>query len=302
MVVSFECTRSAGSLFFGECSWAEMFGSGAVVLYSIRRHRPPAPTNAARVLDSSPWQRPESAAFNSVSGRGRMSKPWHGQISIPRQTKRQHRSGDSPPPGDRRGIGRRAGTAVHHHPSSLTPLLVPRAAMASRMCPIRCRFHWKVLLLGFWVVVCWILSACGLLRALFPGFILFLWLFLSLLDSVHSAAIKSCPYGLLCHLPLVLVASSSFVRRAFISTLLYGDYVLRCYFFELYFTDFISKLAWRQLLHQFWLVSFCFWPGIEARGFIFGPAIALALGAKFIPLRKPRKLPGEVTWSSSVLG
>ncbi|TVU29260.1 hypothetical protein EJB05_20819, partial [Eragrostis curvula] len=32
---------------------------------------------------------------------------------------------------------------------------------------------------------------------------------------------------------------------------------------------------------------------IEARGFIFGPAIALALGAKFIPLRKPRKLPGE---------
>uniref|UniRef100_A0A0A9E2V6 adenine phosphoribosyltransferase n=1 Tax=Arundo donax TaxID=35708 RepID=A0A0A9E2V6_ARUDO len=35
-------------------------------------------------------------------------------------------------------------------------------------------------------------------------------------------------------------------------------------------------------------------PGIEARGFIFGPAIALAIGAKFIPLRKPKKLPGEV--------
>uniref|UniRef100_A0A0E0CNF0 adenine phosphoribosyltransferase n=1 Tax=Oryza meridionalis TaxID=40149 RepID=A0A0E0CNF0_9ORYZ len=31
--------------------------------------------------------------------------------------------------------------------------------------------------------------------------------------------------------------------------------------------------------------------GIEARGFIFGPAIALAIGAKFIPLRKPKKLP-----------
>uniref|UniRef100_A0A9I9CLP5 adenine phosphoribosyltransferase n=1 Tax=Cucumis melo TaxID=3656 RepID=A0A9I9CLP5_CUCME len=30
---------------------------------------------------------------------------------------------------------------------------------------------------------------------------------------------------------------------------------------------------------------------IEARGFIFGPPIALAIGAKFIPLRKPRKLP-----------
>jgi len=31
--------------------------------------------------------------------------------------------------------------------------------------------------------------------------------------------------------------------------------------------------------------------GIEARGFIFGSAIALALGAGFIPARKPGKLP-----------
>ncbi|KAL3497460.1 hypothetical protein ACH5RR_040192 [Cinchona calisaya] len=34
--------------------------------------------------------------------------------------------------------------------------------------------------------------------------------------------------------------------------------------------------------------------GIEARGFIFGPPIALAIGAKFVPLRKPKKLPGKV--------
>ncbi|KAE8665215.1 Adenine phosphoribosyltransferase 5 [Hibiscus syriacus] len=34
--------------------------------------------------------------------------------------------------------------------------------------------------------------------------------------------------------------------------------------------------------------------GVEARGFMFGPPIALAIGAKFVPLRKPRKLPGEV--------
>ncbi|XP_031501814.1 adenine phosphoribosyltransferase 3 [Nymphaea colorata] len=34
--------------------------------------------------------------------------------------------------------------------------------------------------------------------------------------------------------------------------------------------------------------------GIEARGFIFGPPIALEIGAKFVPLRKPKKLPGEV--------
>ncbi|KAK8505391.1 hypothetical protein V6N11_057719 [Hibiscus sabdariffa] len=34
--------------------------------------------------------------------------------------------------------------------------------------------------------------------------------------------------------------------------------------------------------------------GVEARGFMFGTAIALAIGAKFVPLRKPKKLPGEV--------
>ncbi|XP_039044307.1 adenine phosphoribosyltransferase 5-like [Hibiscus syriacus] len=34
--------------------------------------------------------------------------------------------------------------------------------------------------------------------------------------------------------------------------------------------------------------------GVEARGFMFGPPIALAIGAKFVPLRKPKKLPGEV--------
>lgn len=32
--------------------------------------------------------------------------------------------------------------------------------------------------------------------------------------------------------------------------------------------------------------------GIEARGFIFGTAIAYALGTGFVPLRKPGKLPG----------
>ncbi|RWR89264.1 adenine phosphoribosyltransferase 3 isoform X2 [Cinnamomum micranthum f. kanehirae] len=41
--------------------------------------------------------------------------------------------------------------------------------------------------------------------------------------------------------------------------------------------------------------------GVEARGFIFGPPIALAIGAKFVPLRKPRKLPGEVISQKYVL-
>src|SRR6202041_2583785 len=31
--------------------------------------------------------------------------------------------------------------------------------------------------------------------------------------------------------------------------------------------------------------------GIEARGFIFGPALAYRLNAGFVPVRKPRKLP-----------
>jgi adenine phosphoribosyltransferase len=34
--------------------------------------------------------------------------------------------------------------------------------------------------------------------------------------------------------------------------------------------------------------------GIEARGYFFAPALALALGAGFVPVRKPKKLPSMV--------
>ncbi|KAL1124597.1 hypothetical protein AAG570_001221 [Ranatra chinensis] len=35
--------------------------------------------------------------------------------------------------------------------------------------------------------------------------------------------------------------------------------------------------------------------GLDARGFLFGPSLALHLGVPFIPVRKSGKLPGEVS-------
>lgn len=47
--------------------------------------------------------------------------------------------------------------------------------------------------------------------------------------------------------------------------------------------DALEKSAAGQTIHRV--------AGIEARGFIFAPAIARALGAGFVPIRKPNKLP-----------
>jgi len=41
--------------------------------------------------------------------------------------------------------------------------------------------------------------------------------------------------------------------------------------------------------------------GIEARGFIFAPALAYRLGAGFVPVRKPKKLPAKTSSVSYAL-
>ena len=54
------------------------------------------------------------------------------------------------------------------------------------------------------------------------------------------------------------------------------------------FATLIDALSEHYLREQIDLVL-----GIEARGFIFGPALAYRLNAGFVPVRKPKKLPAE---------
>jgi adenine phosphoribosyltransferase len=55
------------------------------------------------------------------------------------------------------------------------------------------------------------------------------------------------------------------------------------------FAQMIDALAAHYISRKIDLVL-----GIEARGFIFGPALAYRLNAGFVPVRKPRKLPAPV--------
>ncbi len=54
------------------------------------------------------------------------------------------------------------------------------------------------------------------------------------------------------------------------------------------FARLIDLLSERYVGQQIDVVA-----GIEARGFIFGPALAYRLNAGFVPIRKPRKLPSK---------
>jgi adenine phosphoribosyltransferase len=62
------------------------------------------------------------------------------------------------------------------------------------------------------------------------------------------------------------------------------------------FTGLIDRLCDHYEGHQIDLVA-----GIEARGFIFAPALAYRLGAGFIPVRKPNKLPAKTAKVSYAL-
>jgi adenine phosphoribosyltransferase len=55
------------------------------------------------------------------------------------------------------------------------------------------------------------------------------------------------------------------------------------------FAQMIDALAAHYITQKIDLVL-----GIEARGFIFGPALAYRLNAGFVPVRKPKKLPAPV--------
>jgi adenine phosphoribosyltransferase len=62
------------------------------------------------------------------------------------------------------------------------------------------------------------------------------------------------------------------------------------------FHNLIDRLCGHYANHHIDIVA-----GIEARGFIFAPALAYRLGAGFVPVRKPKKLPAKTVQVSYAL-
>lgn len=72
--------------------------------------------------------------------------------------------------------------------------------------------------------------------------------------------------------------------------------------FEDFLPIFANPELFRKLLNAFKLhlkdAKIDYVVGLESRGFLFGPALALELNAGFIPVRKPGKLPGPTLTAS----
>lgn len=79
----------------------------------------------------------------------------------------------------------------------------------------------------------------------------------------------------------------------------YPDFPSKGVLFEDIMPIFRDPVAFQQLLDGFKLhikqhnLKIDAIVGLDARGFIFGPALALQLGVAFVPVRKRGKLPGE---------
>ena len=77
----------------------------------------------------------------------------------------------------------------------------------------------------------------------------------------------------------------------------YPDFPSKGILFEDIMPIFANADLFNKLLNAFELhlrdKKVDFVVGLESRGFLFGPALALKLGAGFVPVRKPGKLPGE---------
>lgn len=78
--------------------------------------------------------------------------------------------------------------------------------------------------------------------------------------------------------------------------------------FEDFLPIFRSPVLFKKLVRAFKLHLEATFPnthidyivGLEARGFLFGPAVALEIGAGFVPVRKAGKLPGKTVSATYV--
>lgn len=76
----------------------------------------------------------------------------------------------------------------------------------------------------------------------------------------------------------------------------FPDFPEKGILFEDFLPIFANPDLFRKLVRAFQLhlgdTKVDYIVGLESRGFLFGPALALALNSGFIPVRKPGKLPG----------